>query len=69
MTGAWALFPEYKRGSNRTSVHAVKYVEIDWQTGRTIIVNKERHPYVPSRVMEEPKKRSRRKKPNEEETQ
>ena len=61
MTGAWELFPEYRRNALRTHVHQVKYVEIDWQTGRTIIVKQVRQPYVPACVMEQPNKRKRKK--------
>jgi hypothetical protein len=66
MTGAWALFPEYKRRSKRTHVHQVKYVELDWLNGRTIVVKQERQPYIPTC---ETNKRIRKKKHNEEETQ
>jgi hypothetical protein len=55
MTGAWELFPEYRRNAKRTHVHAVKYVEIDWQDGRTIIVKQERRPEVPPCVAAEAK--------------
>jgi hypothetical protein len=67
MTGAWLLFPEYKRDAKRTTVQPVKYVEIDWRDGRTIIVKQERHLFIPTAVTEEPNKRSRKKKRDEEE--
>lgn len=70
MAGAWTLFPEYKRDSKRTSVHPVKYVEIDWESGRTIIVKQERHPFIPAWKIRdpkpEPKASSKRKKRDEE---
>jgi hypothetical protein len=47
MTGAWSLFPEYKRDAKRTSVHAVKYVELDWLSGRTIIVKQKPQRHIP----------------------
>ena len=58
------------RNALRTHVHQVKYVEIDWQDGRTIIVKKERQPYMPALEIEdpksEPKASSKRKKRGEE---
>ena len=65
MTGAWTLFPEYKRDSKRTSVHPVKYVEIDWQTGRTIIAKQKARPDIPIFNAEEPNQRRRKKKKND----
>lgn len=62
MTGAWSLFPEYKRDSKHTHVHPLRYVEINWLDGRTVIAKRERQAYVPSRVTDDPKKRSRKKK-------
>jgi len=41
---AWRLFPEHKRNASRTTVHNVEYAEIDWQTGRTIVVKGQRRP-------------------------
>ena len=35
---AWTMFPEHKRTASRTNVYPVEYVEIDWQTGRSIVM-------------------------------
>jgi hypothetical protein len=69
MAAAWTLFPEYKRDALRVSVHRVRYVEVDWQTGRTLVVKQERQPYILTSGIEELNKRSRRTKRNEEEAQ
>jgi hypothetical protein len=31
------MFPEHKRTASRTNVYPVEYVEIDWQTGSSIV--------------------------------
>jgi hypothetical protein len=62
MTGAWALFPEYKRDTKRTSVHPIKYVEIDWQNGRTIILKQKRQPHIPTFGIQEPNAPRKRKR-------
>jgi hypothetical protein len=43
---AWTMFPEYKRTASRTSVHPVEYVEIDWQTGRSIVMKQTTPPAI-----------------------
>lgn len=43
---AWELFPEHKRSAISTHVSRVRYVEIDWQSGRTVVKKKER-PEIP----------------------
>jgi hypothetical protein len=66
ITRAWSLFPEYKRVTKRTSVHPIKYVEIDWQNGRTIIVKKKPQPQIPVfNVKESNAPRKRRKRNGE----
>lgn len=37
---AWSLFPEHKRLATGTHIHNVEYVEIDWQTGRCIVMKR-----------------------------
>jgi hypothetical protein len=66
MTRAWALFPEYKRVTKRTSVYPIKYVELNWQNGRTIIVKKKPQPHIPILGIGEPSGPRKRKKSNEE---
>ena len=43
------MFPEHKRTASRTSVYQVEYVEIDWQTGRSIVVKRKTPPATPAR--------------------
>jgi hypothetical protein len=44
---AWTMFPEHKRTASRTSVCPVEYVEIDWQTGRSIVMKQKPRPAIP----------------------
>ena len=64
MTGAWELFPEYRRDALRTHVHQVKYVEIDWRNGRTIIVKEKPEAHIPIFKIEEPIAPRKRRKRN-----
>lgn len=59
---AWELFPELKRDALRVSVHRVRYVQVDWETGRTLVVKQERKPYIPDFEIKEPNKCSRKKR-------
>ena len=45
---AWTMFPEYKRTASRISVYPVEYVEIDWQTGRSIVMKQKTPPATPT---------------------
>ena len=61
---AWEMFPELKRDALRVTVHRVKYVEVDWQSGRTLVVKQERQPYILASEIEKtskPSNRSRKK--------
>ena len=51
---AWELFPEHKRRASATHVHTVEYVEIDWQTGRSIVAKRQKRPTLPKLLAEEP---------------
>ena len=51
---AWRLFPEHKRLATVTRVHRVEYVEIDWQTGRTIVVKQQKRPALTAPLSGEP---------------
>ena len=51
---AWSLFPEHKRRASDTHVHSVEYVEIDWQTGRSIVAKLLKRPALPALLAEEP---------------
>jgi hypothetical protein len=44
---AWRLFPEHKRNAVATFVCHARYVEIDWQTGRSIVMTQKKRPAVP----------------------
>jgi hypothetical protein len=43
------MFPEYKRTASRTSVYPVEYVEINWQTGSSIVMKQKTRPATPTR--------------------
>jgi hypothetical protein len=45
---ALTLFPEYKRNATGVSVFPVKYVELNWQTGRCLVIKQSKRPAVPS---------------------
>jgi hypothetical protein len=62
---AWEFFPELKRDALRVSVHRVKYVEVDWRSGRTLGVKQERQPYILASKIEKLKTPRKRKKRNE----
>ena len=57
---AWTMFPEYKRTASRTSVYPVEYVEIDWQTGRSIVMKQKARLAAPT--CEELNTRNKKKK-------
>jgi hypothetical protein len=38
---AWRLFPEYRRLSSATRVHALDYAEVDWDSGRVIVMKRQ----------------------------
>jgi hypothetical protein len=59
----WTMFPEYKRTASRTSVYSVEYVEIDWQTGRSIVMKKTPPPAIPN--CEELNTRNKKKRDKE----
>jgi hypothetical protein len=56
---AWTMFPEFKRTASRTSVYPVEYVEIDWETGRSIVMKQKSRSAIPPG--EEPKTRNKKK--------
>jgi hypothetical protein len=43
---ALTLFPEYKRNATGVSVFPVKYVELNWQTGRCLVIKQSKRPAV-----------------------
>jgi hypothetical protein len=51
---AWRLFPEHRRNASRTTVHNVEYAEIDWQTGRTIVVKQQKRSTITAPLSSEP---------------
>jgi hypothetical protein len=66
---AWELYPELRRDALRVSVHRVRYVEVDWQTGRTLVVKLGRQPYDLASEIDGLHKRNRRKNRDEEEAE
>jgi hypothetical protein len=51
---AWRRFPEYKRIASRTRVSALDYAEVDWQTGRVLIMKRKKRPAILALLDEEP---------------
>jgi len=49
------LFPEYKHSFVLMQVYLVRYVELDWESGRTIVVKQRRRPEIPPCVAAEAK--------------
>jgi hypothetical protein len=49
------LFPEYKHGFPLMQVYLAQYVELDWDSGRSIVVKQRRRPEVPPCVSAEAK--------------
>jgi hypothetical protein len=41
------LFPEYKHDLVLMQVYLAQYVELDWDSGRTIVVKQEMPPHIP----------------------
>jgi hypothetical protein len=39
---AWRLFPEYQRLSSATRVHVLDYAEVDWDSGRVVVIKRQR---------------------------
>jgi hypothetical protein len=52
---ALRLFPEFKHGLARMHVYRAQYAEIDWDSGRCIVVKQRRRPEVPPCVAAEPR--------------
>ena len=52
---ALRLFPEYKHSFVLMQVYRVRYVELDWGSGRSIVVKQRRRPVVPPCVAAEAK--------------
>jgi hypothetical protein len=58
---AWRLFPEYKHESRGGHVYMVEYVEVDWHSGRTLIVRRrDVPPTLKLRKSRAPKRAKRR---------
>jgi hypothetical protein len=54
------LFPEYKHGFPLMQVYLAQYVELDWDSGRSIVVKQRRRPEVPPCVSAEAKPESKK---------
>jgi hypothetical protein len=48
MLRAWELFPEHKRRATATRVYRVEYVEMDWETNRTIMLRGQECKVIPT---------------------
>ena len=48
---AWSLFPEHKRRASSTSVCAVDYCEVDWETGRCVMSKRQKVETIPPFLM------------------
>ena len=49
------LFPEYKHDLVLMQVYLAQYVELDWDSGRSLVVKQRRRPVVPPCVAAEAK--------------
>jgi hypothetical protein len=49
------LFPEFKHSFVLMQVYLARYVELDWDSGRSIVVKQRRRPKVPPCVAAEAK--------------
>jgi hypothetical protein len=49
------LFPEYKHSFVLMQVYLAQYVELDWDSGRSLVVKQRRRPEVPPCVAAEAK--------------
>ena len=54
---AWSLFPEHRLRASSTSVCAVDYCEVDWETGRCVMSKRQKVETVPSFLTEQEKER------------
>jgi len=44
------LFPEYRHSVVAVQVYLARYVELDWDSGRSIVVKQRRRPQIPACV-------------------
>ena len=44
------LFPEYRHRVVQVQVYLARYAEIDWDSGRSIVVKQRRRPAIPACV-------------------
>ena len=49
------LFPEFKHSFPLIQVYRARYVELDWDSGRSIVVKQRRRPQIPACVAAEDK--------------
>jgi hypothetical protein len=45
---ALRLFPEYRHNLVLINVFLARYAEIDWDSGRSIVVKQEKRPHIPA---------------------
>jgi hypothetical protein len=67
---ALRLFPEFKHGLVQMQVFLAQYAEIDWETGRSIVVKQRRRSLIPASIAAKAKpKLMKRPQIDEEETE
>ncbi len=49
------LFPEYRHSVVHVQVYLARYVELDWDSGRSIVIKQRRRPTIPACVAAEDK--------------
>ena len=52
---ALRLFPEFKHNLVLMQVYLAQYAEIDWDSGRSIVVKQEMRPHIPPCIAAESK--------------
>jgi hypothetical protein len=53
---AWELFPKYKRRALSTTVYSTDYCEVDWETGRCFVAERQKVETIPSFLADEQEK-------------
>ena len=45
---ALRLFPEYRQNLALMEVYLAQYVEVDWDSGRSVVIKQEKRPEIPA---------------------
>jgi hypothetical protein len=62
---AWKFWPEYKRLASRTHISLIDYAEIDWESGRCLVVKRRKRAPLPVFASDEPTMRPKNAKREE----